>query len=135
MTRPTYYLVRMLVFLAAVAVVAALLSGVLLTAFTNNPLLNSVILLVLAVGIGWNLRQVLRLSPEVTWLETWQQARARISALPSPRLLAPMASMLASRASRGATASTVSRSLRPRCAASWTGSPPASTRAVSCRAT
>jgi hypothetical protein len=101
MTRPTHYLVRMLVFLAAVAVVAALLSGVLLTAFSNNPLLNSVILLVLALGIGWNLRQVLRLSPEVTWLETWQQARARISALPSPRLLAPMASMLASRESRG----------------------------------
>ncbi len=101
MTRPTHYLVRMLVFLAAVAVVAALLSGVLLTAFSNNPLLNSVILLVLVLGIGWNLRQVLRLSPEVTWLETWQQARARISALPSPRLLAPMASMLASRESRG----------------------------------
>ena len=101
MTRPTHYLVRMLVFLAAVAVVAALLSGVLLTAFSNNPLLNSVILLVLALGIGWNLRQVLRLSPEVTWLETWQQARARISALPSPRLLAPMASMLARVNSRG----------------------------------
>jgi hypothetical protein len=101
MTRPTHYLIRMLVFLAAVAAVAALLSGVLITAFINNPLLNSLILLVLALGIAWNLRQVLRLTPEVTWLETWQQARARLSALPSPQLLAPMASMLASRESRG----------------------------------
>jgi hypothetical protein len=100
-TRPTHYLIRMLVFLAAVAGVAVLLSGVLTTAFLNNPLLNSLILLVLALGITWNLRQVLRLTPEVTWLETWQQARARLSALPSPKLLAPMASMLATRESRG----------------------------------
>jgi hypothetical protein len=101
MTRPTHYLLRMLLFLAGVAVVAVLLSKVLLTAFANNPLLNSFILLVLALGIVWNLRQVLRLAPEVTWLETWQQARVRVSGLPSPQLLAPMASMLASRESRG----------------------------------
>jgi hypothetical protein len=100
-TRPTHYLIRMLIFLAAVAGVAVLLSPVLITAFINNPLLNSLILLVLAFGIGWNLRQVLRLAPEVKWLDTWQQARTRLSALPSPKLLAPMASMLASRESRG----------------------------------
>ena len=81
MTRPTHYLVRMLLFLVAVAGVAVLLSPVLTMAFLNNPLLNSFILLVLALGIIWNLRQVLRLTPEVTWLETWQQARARLSAL------------------------------------------------------
>jgi hypothetical protein len=91
----------MLVFLVAMAGVAALLSGVLLTAFENNPLLNSFILVVLAIGVFWNLRQVTRLRPEVEWLETWQQARARLATLPAPRLLAPMASMLAARESRG----------------------------------
>ncbi len=101
MTQPTQYLVRMLVFLVAMAGVAALLSGVLLTAFENNPLLNSFILVVLAIGVFWNLRQVTRLRPEVEWLETWQQARARLATLPAPRLLAPMASMLAARESRG----------------------------------
>ena len=101
MTRPSAYVIRMLVFLLAVAIVAALLSPVLITAFNNNPLLNSLILLVLLLGIGWNLRQVLRLSPEVTWLETYQTARTRLAALPSPKLLAPMASMLAMRESRG----------------------------------
>src|SRR5689334_10001943 len=101
MTKPTHYLARMLVFLAAVAVVAVLLSPVLLTAFANNPLLNSLILLILVLGIAWNLRQVLRLKPEVTWLETWQSARARLAGLPSPSLLAPMANMLAARESRG----------------------------------
>ncbi len=100
MTRPTLYLLRMLAFLAAVLVVAGLLSGPLLVAFDANPLLNSLILLVLLLGVAWNLRQVLRLAPEVTWLETFQQARARLAALPAPRLLAPMASMLAARSAK-----------------------------------
>jgi hypothetical protein len=100
MTRPTLYLLRMVVFLAAVLVVAGLLSGPLLVAFDANPLLNSLILLVLLLGVAWNVRQVTRLTPEVNWLETFQQARARLAALPAPRLLAPMASMLAARAAK-----------------------------------
>ncbi len=104
MTRPTIYLIRMVIFLVAVAVVAALLSPVLITAFANNPVLNSLILSILALGIGWNLRQVARLSPEVTWLETFQTARNRLAAIPTPRLLAPMASMLAGREQHGRNA-------------------------------
>ena len=101
MTRPTRYLFRMLGFLVAVAVVAGLLSPVLVLAFTNNPLLNSFILFVLLLGIIWNLRQVISLNPEVVWLRTWQTARVRLAGLPAPTLLAPMASMLAARESRG----------------------------------
>ncbi|MGI4975528.1 MAG: hypothetical protein ACRYG6_01165 [Janthinobacterium lividum] len=97
MTRPTTFLVRMVLFLAAVLVVAAVLSPVLLVAFDNNPVLNGLIVTVLLLGVWWNLRQVLRLSPEVRWLETFQQSRQRLAALPQPKLLAPMASMLASR--------------------------------------
>ncbi len=100
MTRPSGYLIRMLVFLLAVAAAAGLLSPVLITAFNNNPVLNSLILLILLLGIGWNLNQVLRLRPEVTWLETYQTARSRLAALPSPKLLAPMASMLSMREGR-----------------------------------
>jgi hypothetical protein len=108
MTRPTTYLIRMLVFLAAVAVVAGLLHERLLLAFSANPVLNSLILLVLAIGIAWNLRQVLRLAPEVTWVETFQSARARLAALPPPRMLAPMASMLASKSRDGSDRFTLS---------------------------
>ncbi len=97
MTRPTTFLVRMALFLIAVLVVAAVLSPVLLVAFANNPVLNGLIVVVLLLGVFWNLRQVLRLAPEVRWLETFQQSRQRLAALPPPRLLAPMASMLASR--------------------------------------
>lgn len=97
MTRPTVFLIRMVVFLIATGGVAALLSPVLITAFQHNPGLNSFILFILALGIAWNLRQVLRLSPEVTWLETFQKARGRLAAVPAPRLLAPMAQMFAAR--------------------------------------
>ena len=101
MTRPFTYLVRMLVFLAFVILVAALLSGALLTAFGANPLLNTLILCVLALGVAWNIRQVTRLSREVMWLETFQKSRARLAATPPPRLLAPMAAMLATRTGKG----------------------------------
>ncbi len=100
MTRPNAYLIRMILFLVAVTLVVALLSAELLVAFGANPVLNAAILVVLAIGIGWNLMQVLRLAPEVTWLETFQRARPQLAALPTPKLLAPMASMLATRQSR-----------------------------------
>jgi len=97
MTRPNTYLIRMLAFLVGVLIVAGLLNAALLTAFSSNPLLNTLILVVLLIGIAWNLMQVLRLGPEVHWLETFQKARTQLAALPPPRLLAPMASMLAAR--------------------------------------
>ena len=90
MTRPPVFLLRMIGFLAAVLVVGGLLAGQLLDAFIANPLLNLLILTVLVLGIGWNLRQVMRLTPEVNWLEAFQRNRASLAALPTPRLLAPM---------------------------------------------
>ncbi len=97
MTRPGIYLIRMLAFLLAVLALTGFLSGALFTAFESNPLLNSLILLVLLIGIGWNLMQVVRLRPEVVWIETFRTQREKLGTLPSPRLLAPMASMMAQR--------------------------------------
>jgi hypothetical protein len=104
MTRPTTYLIRMVVFLVAVAIVVGVLSPVLVHIFDNNPVLNSLILAILLLGIVWNLRQVARLTREVTWLETFQTARNRLAAIQTPQLLAPMASMLAAREQHGRNA-------------------------------
>lgn len=101
MTHPRPYLIRMLLFLVLVGGVVSALFPTLTHAFQSNPVLNSFILLVLLAGIAWNLRQVVTLVPEVRWLETFQRARVELSALPTPRMLAPMASMLASREARG----------------------------------
>ena len=97
MTAPARFLWRMLGFLAAVLVVAALLSGQLIHAFSTNPVLNSLILCILGIGIFWNLRQVLLLQPEVEWLEAFRAPRLGAPARPAPRLLGPMASMFAQR--------------------------------------
>ncbi len=97
MTRPNTYLIRMVIFLVLVLGVAVLLSGALVTAFGSNPLLNGLIFLVLLTGIAWNLLNVSRLAPEVNWLETFQKSRNHLASVPPPRLLAPMASMLAAR--------------------------------------
>ncbi|WP_428390825.1 flagellar motor protein MotA [Lichenicoccus sp.] len=97
MTRPTTYVVRMLIFLAAIAAVAAALWRTLYAAFENNPLLDGLILFVLALGIVWNLVMVVRLTPEVRWLETLRHPRAGLAPPSPPKLLAPMASMIASR--------------------------------------
>ena len=101
MTKPTSFLIRMLAFLVIVMIIAGLLSGALVTAFVSNPLLNTLIFLVLLAGIAWTLTQVTRLTPEVQWVETFQTARAKLAAMPPPRLLAPMASMLAARHRKG----------------------------------
>ena len=99
MTRPAVFLLRMLVFLAAVLLLVALLYAQLFEAFASNPLLNGVILCVMGLGIAWNIRQVLMLRQEVDWLEAFQRPRDGAPAQASPRLLAPMASMFASRRS------------------------------------
>ncbi len=100
MTDPLRFLWRMVLFLVIVAGVAAMLSGTLSIALAANPVLDAVILGVLLIGILWNVRQVVSLRREVFWVEAFQNSRASLSALPAPKLLAPMASMLAARAKR-----------------------------------
>lgn len=107
-TRPQRFLTRMAAFTLAVAVVAAILSPALLTAFLANPALNALILFTLLLGIWFIFRQVTVLKPEVEWLEAFQAGQQA----PQPRLLAPMARMLGERQGGRFTLSTVaSRSL------------------------
>jgi MotA/TolQ/ExbB proton channel family len=97
MTRPVVFLVRMAVFLVLVVALGAYLFPALRPIFENNPELNGLILTVLLFGIGWNLIQVVRLAGDANWLNVYQNDRARIATMRAPRLLAPMASMLAGR--------------------------------------
>ena len=68
MTRPRRFLVRMSLFLAATLVLAAALFDQLQAAYRNNAPLNTVIVLVLLIGVVYIFRQVLIISPEVAWL-------------------------------------------------------------------
>ncbi len=99
MTRPFRFLVRMMVFLAAVAVVVAVLSAGLQKAFSHNVGLNSLICGILVVGIALNFRRVIVLNREVRWVDDYRRGQPAISAS-SPRLLAPLATMLGERRDR-----------------------------------
>ncbi len=100
MTRPVRYLLRMAMFLAVVGAVAVFLHAQLVQAFSNAPILNSIIVAVLFLGVVENIRQVLILYPEVAWIRGFQ-AEVHIpgSTLRRIRLLAPMVAMLGERRS------------------------------------
>ncbi|MGC2854484.1 flagellar motor protein MotA [Novispirillum sp. DQ9] len=103
MNRPRRFLLRMVVFLVAVLGVAAALSPAVVPAFMANPALNGLILGVLLVGVALNIRQVVMLRPEVAWIERFRldQDSVRATTDHGPRLLAPMATMLAEHKGRG----------------------------------
>jgi hypothetical protein len=110
MTRPHRYLMRMVAFLAVVAVVAAILAPGVMHAFMTNPGLNGLIVGVFLVGIVMNFRQVLLLKPEVEWLEAWRRGQPQVSGA-KLRLLAPMASMVGERQGRMSLSAMALRSL------------------------
>ncbi|MEK9753551.1 MAG: flagellar motor protein MotA [Rhodospirillaceae bacterium] len=103
MTRPHTYLVRMLLFLAAVAAASVLLFQPLAEFFVANAALNGLIVGVLLLGVVYNIRQVIRLYPEVGWIDSYREGLengAMARAVPAehhPKLLAPMATMVSKR--------------------------------------
>lgn len=94
------FLIRMSAFLVIVIAICAGLFATLLEAFLANPALNGVILGVLVIGIVFIYRQVLRLAPEAAWLAAARTNAPGQSVQRAPRLLAPLATMIAERRGR-----------------------------------
>jgi hypothetical protein len=94
---PAGFLVNMLVFLAIVGFIAAIAFPTLKSAFGANPFLNGLILFVFVVGVLFTFRQVLRLYPEVRWVNAFRIADPGLAIEHQPVLLAPMATMLRDR--------------------------------------
>lgn len=111
MTRPRRYLLRMLLFLVVVAGAAGLLYRPLSHAFMASPAINGLILGVLLLGIVYCFRQVLKLFPEVGWLESYRSDREVLSHVQPPQLLAPMARMMGDRRGRLSLSTMAMRSL------------------------
>lgn len=68
LSSPRIFLLRILVFLALAAFLALILYKQIRIAFFANPGLNGLILLVLFIGILLGIRQVVRLFPEIRWV-------------------------------------------------------------------
>jgi hypothetical protein len=91
---PRIFLVRMLVFLVLCALVAIVLYRQIIAAFFANPGLNALIGAVLLIGIILAFRQVVRLYPEVAWVNNFRIADPGLAVERHPTLLAPMAAIL-----------------------------------------
>ncbi|MGA9950832.1 MAG: flagellar motor protein MotA [Xanthobacteraceae bacterium] len=98
LSSPHIFLIRMLVFIILVGIVGAFLRQQIVVAFMANPGLNGLIILVEAIGISLSLRQVLRLYPEIAWVNNFRSRQPRAADDRAPVLLAPMAAILGARA-------------------------------------
>ncbi len=97
LTPPGVFLLRMVIFLTLVGFLAAILFEQLQRSLLTNPGLNGLILGVLALGIVYAFRQVMRLYPEIRWVNAYRIADPGLSIAHRPVLLAPMATMLRDR--------------------------------------
>ena len=111
LTSPRIFLVRMLVFVLIVGAIVAVLRKQIEIAFMANPALNGLIILVLLIGIGLALRQILRLYPEIAWVNGFRLGDPGLAVKRSPVLLAPMASILRSRPGRMAISAQMMRGI------------------------
>jgi len=100
LSSPRIFLLRMLVFVALCGVVVFVLHKQIEIAFMANPALNSLIIFVLIVGTALSFRQVLRLYPEISWVNGFRVSISKraLAVERPPTLLAPMAAILGSRA-------------------------------------
>jgi hypothetical protein len=94
MSNPRHYLVLMMIYLAVVGGVCALLYSPLKAAFMANWGFNLLILGALAVGVGINMHQVLRLEPELKWMSMFRTGEIGLSVAENTRLLRPLAEHL-----------------------------------------
>lgn len=94
LSSPSVFLVRMLVFLVLCTLVGVVLYKQIIQAFFANPGLNALIGAVLFIGIVLAFRQVIRLYPEVSWVNNFRIADPGLAPARHPKLLAPMAMIL-----------------------------------------
>jgi hypothetical protein len=108
---PRIFLVRMLVFLILCGLIVVVLHQQIWVAFKANPPLNALIVGVLLIGIILSFRHVIRLFPEVTWVNSFRLADPGIAVARPPVLLAPMAAILGDRIGRMTISSQTMRSI------------------------
>jgi hypothetical protein len=108
---PRIFLVRMLVFLILCSLIVVVIHAQIWVAFMANPPLNALIIGVLLIGIALSFRQVIRLFPEVAWVNGFRLADPGIAVERSPVLLAPMATILGDRVGRMSMSSQTMRSI------------------------
>lgn len=120
MSKPPYYKTlsgpqtfvwRMFLFLVLTGLIVAIINKQILANFDNNKPLNSLIIGVLIFGILLTFQQVLRLYPEVRWVNNFRISDPGLAMDHAPVMLAPMAMMLRRRQGQAALSTTAMRSI------------------------
>jgi hypothetical protein len=111
LSMPGLYLWRMFVFLVLVGLLVAVLHRQLWDAMLNNLGLNVLICFVLLAGILYAFQQVLRLYPEIRWVNAFRIADPGLAITHRPVLLSPMATMLRDRTGSLSLSATSMRSI------------------------
>jgi hypothetical protein len=111
LSTPRRALVNMLLFLVLVGTLVALLLPQIKGAILSNIFLNSMIICVLGFGILYAFGQVLRLYPEIRWVNGFRIADPGLADGRQPTLLAPMATMLRDRTGALSLSATSMRSI------------------------
>src|SRR3981081_102199 len=94
LSSPRIFLVRMLGFLVLCGLLTVVVYKQIIVAFFANPGLNALIGAVLLIGTILSFRQVIRLYPEVAWVNNFRIADPGLAVERRPTLLAPMAAIL-----------------------------------------
>jgi hypothetical protein len=110
MSGPQRFVGRMLLFLILTGLICAIINKQIISNFDNNRPLNSLIIGVLIFGILYAFQQVLRLYPEVRWVNSFRISDPGANDR-APVMLAPMAMLLRRRQSQTALSTMAMRSL------------------------
>ncbi|MEJ2116943.1 MAG: MotA/TolQ/ExbB proton channel family protein [Alphaproteobacteria bacterium] len=108
LSSPSSYVWRMILFVVVAALFGLVLYDDILVAYKANIWLNSIILMTLGVGILYTVAQVIRLNPEIRWVNNF---RGSDSGARMPEMLAPMATLLQRHHGQGGISATTMRSL------------------------
>jgi len=111
LSSPRIFIVRMVVFLTVCALVVIVLYKQIWIAFLANAVLNGVIIFALAFGISLAFQRVIRLFPEIDWVNGFRLADPGLAVDRPPVLLAPMAALLRDRIGRMAISAQVMRGI------------------------
>ena len=110
-SQPVRQIVSMLIVLGLTAALAVLIFPTVQQVFMASPYLKIFIVFVFLIGIGACFWQVFTLIKAVSWIEGFAIDRPGHEFTPPPRLLAPLAAMLAGRTARRSLTSTSTRSV------------------------
>ncbi|MGI8526037.1 MAG: flagellar motor protein MotA [Pseudolabrys sp.] len=111
LSSPRIFLLRMLVFVVLCGLIAFVLHKQIQNAFLANPGLNALIIGVLVIGVLLAFRQVIRLYPEISWVNNFRLADPGLAVERPPVLLAPMAAILGARMGRMALSAQLMRGI------------------------